>query len=75
QSGIVFGKPGDKIGSLTLPVSQGPRIQLIDNPNNPVYKLLLITGNDENQLRQAAYRLVSAPLPANTESLDVTQQT
>jgi hypothetical protein len=75
QSGIVFGKPGDKIGSLTLPASQGPRIQLIDNPNNPVYKLLLITGNDENQLRQAAYRLVSAPLPANTESLDVTQQT
>ncbi|MDN5680812.1 MAG: cellulose biosynthesis cyclic di-GMP-binding regulatory protein BcsB, partial [Ewingella sp.] len=75
QSGIVFGKPGDKIGSLTLPASQGPRIQLIDNPNNPVYKLLLITGNDENQLRQAAYRLISAPLPANTEYLDVTQQT
>ena len=75
QNGILFGKPGDKIGSLTLPASSGASIQIIDNPINPVYKLLLVLGNDDNQLRQAAYRLISAGMPNNTDHLDVAQQT
>lgn len=74
QNGILFGKPGDKVGSLTLPASDGPSIQIIDNPLNPVYKLLLVLGNDENQLRQASYRLISAAMPNNADSLAVTQQ-
>jgi hypothetical protein len=75
QNGILFGKPGDKIGSLTLPASNGASIQIIDNPINPVYKLLLVLGNDDNELRQAAYRLISGGMPNNAERLDVTQQT
>lgn len=75
QNGILFGKPGDKIGSLTLPASNGASIQIIDNPINPVYKLLLVLGNDDNQLRQAAYRLISGGMPNNTDHLDVAQQT
>jgi len=74
QNGILFGKPGDKIGSLTLPASNGPSIQIIDNPLNPVYKLLLVLGNDETRLRQASYRLISAAMPNNTDHLAVTQQ-
>jgi len=74
KSGILFGKPGDKIGTLTLPPSDGPSIQIIDNPLNPVYKLLLIVGNDESQLRQAAYRLISNALPNNTSQLAVSQE-
>ncbi|MGV8927800.1 MAG: cellulose biosynthesis cyclic di-GMP-binding regulatory protein BcsB [Ewingella sp.] len=73
QNGILFGKPGDKIGSLTLPASNGASIQIIDNPINPVYKLLLVLGNDDNQLRQAAYRLISSGMPNNTDHLDVAQ--
>ncbi len=75
KNGILFGKPGDKVGSLTLPASSGPSIQIIDNPLNPVYKLLLVMGNDESQLRQAAYRLISAAMPNNTDTLTVTQET
>lgn len=74
QNGIVFGKPGDRIGSLTLPATPGPLLQVIDNPLNPVYKLLLVLGNDERQLRQAAWRLVSAPLPEGQSALAVTTQ-
>jgi hypothetical protein len=33
---ILIGHPGDKIGSVTLPATQGPLLQVIDNPNNPV---------------------------------------
>ncbi len=75
KNGILFGKPGDKVGSLTLPASSGPSIQIIDNPLNPVYKLLLVMGNDESQLRQAAYRLISTAMPNNTDTLTVTQET
>lgn len=75
KNGILFGKPGDKIGSLTLPASDGASIQIIDNPINPVYKLLLVLGHDENEIRQAAYRLISAPLPNGSSSIAVTQVT
>lgn len=75
QNGIVFGKPGDQIGPLTLPAAEGASLQLIDNPINPLYKLLLVLGSDEQQLRQAAWRLVSAPLPAGQSTLAVTAAT
>ncbi|PLR51217.1 cellulose biosynthesis cyclic di-GMP-binding regulatory protein BcsB [Chimaeribacter arupi] len=71
QNGIVFGKPGDRIGTLTLPATTGPQLQVIDNPINPVYKLLLVMGTDPQQLRQAAWRLVNAPLPAGQSTLPV----
>ena len=53
HNGILIGHPGDKIGSVTLPATNGPLLQVIDNPNNPVYKLLLVVGADDAQLRQA----------------------
>lgn len=62
QNGILFGHPGERIGTLTLPQASGPQLTLVDNPNNPVYKLLLVTGEDEAQLRQAALRLTTQPL-------------
>ncbi|WP_038909331.1 cellulose biosynthesis cyclic di-GMP-binding regulatory protein BcsB [Dickeya oryzae] len=74
KSGIVFGRPGDKVGTLTLPEVADPTLQLIDNPVNPVYKLLLVVGKDDEQLRQAAYRLVSQPFTGDASSLSVTPQ-
>ncbi|MGM3173790.1 cellulose biosynthesis cyclic di-GMP-binding regulatory protein BcsB [Dickeya lacustris] len=75
KSGIVFGYPGDKIGTLVLPAVSGPTLQLVDNPVNPVNKLMLVIGQDEVQLRQAAYRLVSQPLDVDGATLSVPPQT
>jgi len=74
-NGILFGHPGDRIGTLTFPASQGPMLQVVDNPNNPVYKLLLVSGNDEAELRQAANRLTTQPLTTDESQLQVKPQT
>lgn len=74
HNGILIGHPGDKIGSVTLPATQGPLLQVIDNPNNPVYKLLLVVGADDAQLRQAANRLTTQPLATDASSLNVPPQ-
>ncbi|AHG21771.1 hypothetical protein Z042_20765 [Chania multitudinisentens RB-25] len=71
QNGIIFAQPGEQIGSLTLPQASGPTLQVIDNPLNPVYKLLLVMGSNRNEMRQAAYRLISQPLPEKTPLLAV----
>jgi len=82
NNGILFGHPGERIGTLTFPASNGPMLQLVDNPINPVYKLLLVSGNNADQLRQAANRLtqplatdesqlpVSSPLPDSRKPYD-----
>ncbi|OSN01390.1 cellulose synthase regulator BcsB [Lonsdalea populi] len=75
QNGILFGYPGQKIGRVTLPQVDAPTLQLMDNPDNPIYKLLLVVGKDEDQLRQAAYYLVSQPLIAKQSAITVTPQT
>jgi cellulose synthase operon protein B len=74
HNGILIGHPGDKIGSVTLPAARGPLLQVIDNPNNPVYKLLLVVGADDTQLRQAANRLTTQPLATDASSLNVPPQ-
>jgi cellulose synthase operon protein B len=74
HNGILVGHPGDKIGSVTLPATNGPLLQVIDNPNNPVYKLLLVVGADDAQLRQAANRLTTQPLATDASSLNVQSQ-
>lgn len=74
QNGIVFGAPGEKIGNITLPDASGPTLQMIDNPGNPVFKLLLIIGRNSGELRQATYRLISSPLPSRQNLIQVQDQ-
>ena len=74
QNGILFGHPGDQIGVLTLPNVTAPTLQLVDNPDNPLYKLLLVIGENEAQLRQAAWRLTSQPLNVDGSTLTVNEQ-
>jgi len=57
KNGIVIGRPGDKIGGLTLPETAQPLIKVIHHPENPVWKLLLLVGNDAKQLQDAAWRV------------------
>ena len=73
KNGVVFGHPGEKIGSLTLPDSEGPSLQIVNNPDNPVYKLLLIIGKTDDQLRQATWRLLQ-PFDVDESSLAVAPQ-
>lgn len=74
KNGILFGKPGDQIGGLTLPATQKPMLQIIDNPGNPVYKLLLVVGNSDQQLRAAAWRLTQGKFGDQTASTTVENQ-
>ena len=73
KNGVVFGHPGEKIGSLTLPDSEGPSLQIVNNPDNPVYKLLLIIGKTDDQLRQATWRLLQ-PFDVDESTLAVAPQ-
>lgn len=69
-NGILIGKPGQSIGGVTLPDTNGAALQVIDNPQNPAYKLLIISGHNDMQLRQAAWRLTLPALP-DSDTLDV----
>jgi len=75
KNGILIGHPGDKIGGLTLPQSTEPMLQVIDNPANPVYKLLLVVGNDDAALRTAAWRLTRGNFALQTASMSIPAQT
>lgn len=75
QNGILIGHPGEQIGGLTLPQTTQPLLKIIDNPANPVYKLLLVVGKDEHELRTAAWRLTRGNFTPQTPALDVTAQT
>lgn len=69
-NGIVIGKPGQRVGGIEIPENGGATLQLIDNPNNPAYKLLIISGQNAAQLRQAAWRLTLPDLP-DSDMLEV----
>ncbi|OON38515.1 cellulose synthase regulator BcsB [Izhakiella australiensis] len=72
---VIFGHPGENIAGIVLPQTQQPLIKLLNNPVNPVGKLLLVVGNNDQQLRQAAWRLISGPLNVEGDAMDVTPQT
>lgn len=75
KHGIVIGHPGEEVGELTLPQTSKPLLRIVDNPNNPVYKLLLIVGSDDNALRAAAWRLTRGDFAPQAGSLEVAAQT
>lgn len=74
KNGILIGHPGDTIGGIILPESNEPLIQYIDNPANPVYKLLLIVGKDQTALRMAAWRLTQGQFQQQTASMMIEPQ-
>ncbi|WP_345829460.1 cellulose biosynthesis cyclic di-GMP-binding regulatory protein BcsB [Erwinia sp. HDF1-3R] len=70
KNGFVFASPGEVIGGLVVPRVSGPTLQMVDNPLNPVYKLMLVIGNSDEELRQAAWRLTQ-PLDMDASTLAV----
>ncbi len=73
KNGILFAHPGEMVAGVAIPRVTGPSLQVIDNPVNPVYKLMLVIGKDDDALRQAAWRLTQ-PLSVDVPSLAVAAQ-
>jgi hypothetical protein len=63
SNAIVFAHPGDAIGGLQIPQEKGGSLRITDNPLNPVYKLLVVSGQNLDELKRAAYALTHAKLP------------
>ncbi|WP_019937776.1 cellulose biosynthesis cyclic di-GMP-binding regulatory protein BcsB [Bordetella sp. FB-8] len=55
---VVLALPGELPG-LTMPAVNGPTLAIVPNPNDPNGKLLLITGRDDAEIRQAAMALAT----------------
>ncbi|MEN0613681.1 cellulose biosynthesis cyclic di-GMP-binding regulatory protein BcsB [Klebsiella indica] len=74
KHGIIIGHPGEQVGGLTLPQTDKPLLQVIENPGNPAYKLLLIVGRNDAALRMAAWRLTRGDFAPQTASMTVAPQ-
>ena len=55
---LVFATNAVKPAGLGLADVAGPSIRIIDHPRDPHFKLLVVMGRDESELRQAALGLV-----------------
>lgn len=51
---VVIANTPAQLAALDLPAPQGPTIAMRANPNDPAGKLLVITGRNEQDIRQAA---------------------
>ncbi len=47
-----------QLGELTLPAAKGPTLTMMPHPNDPTSKLLVITGRDSAELKQAVNAVV-----------------
>ncbi|MBY0578103.1 MAG: UDP-forming cellulose synthase catalytic subunit [Burkholderiales bacterium] len=54
---VVFATTGDAPSGLVLPRMDGATLAIVDNPNNPLAKLLLVMGRDPAELARAAQAL------------------
>ncbi len=54
---VVFATPETSLPGLVLPAIQGPALAVVDHPQDPTAKLLLVMGRDANELRTAAASL------------------
>lgn len=70
---LVFAANNERPESLHLPQAEGPTISVIDNPQNPALKLLVLQGRDAADLEKAAQALVLGQLVLGGSSATVTQ--
>lgn len=47
-----------QLGALTLPAAKGPTLTMVTHPNDPTGKLLVVSGRDSAELKQAVNALV-----------------
>lgn len=70
---LVFAANDERPAALQLPQVQGPTLSVIDNPQNPALKLLLVQGRDAADLEKAAQALVLGQLVLGGSSATVKQ--
>ena len=70
---LVFATNSERPDGLTLPQVDGPTISIIDHPQSPAIKLLLIQGRDAADLEKAADALVLGQIVLGGASAVVTQ--
>jgi hypothetical protein len=70
---IVLLSGAGSVDGLTLAESVGPTLTLMANPNDPFGKLLVLSGRDSEQLKQAALALVSGSQTLSGSSVVVNQ--
>jgi hypothetical protein len=58
QHAVVFATNDTRPAQLQLPQVQSPTVSVIDNPGDPLIKLLVFQGKDEAQLQQAVEGVV-----------------
>ncbi|MCW1830158.1 cellulose biosynthesis cyclic di-GMP-binding regulatory protein BcsB [Enterobacter asburiae] len=74
-NGILIGHSGEIIGGFTLPEVDRPTLAIVGNPANPSYRLLLVVGNDDAELRTAVWRLTHGDFPPDTATFSLPVQT
>lgn len=62
---VLFTTANETISGQSFVDPNGSSLKLIDNPNNKKYKLLIVSGRNADELRQAAYQLFNSDLPDN----------
>jgi len=70
---LVFATNSERPDVLALPQVDGPTISIIDHPQNPAIKLLVIQGRDDADLEKAADALVLGQIVLGGSSAVVTQ--
>jgi hypothetical protein len=70
---LVFAANNERPAGLQLPQVEGPALSIIDHPQNPAVKLLVIQGRDAADLEKAAQALVLGQLVLGGASATVTQ--
>ncbi|MEL7028070.1 MAG: UDP-forming cellulose synthase catalytic subunit, partial [Pseudomonadota bacterium] len=63
DNSIVFLTQNDDIDGLDVAPIEGPSLAVVENPENPAGRLLLIMGRDAAELRAAAFALVLRQKP------------
>lgn len=65
---VVFATGAEQPAGVALPKIDGPTIAIVDNPRNPVFKLLLVMGRTPEELRSAANTLALGSTALSGES-------
>jgi hypothetical protein len=73
---VVFATPDTSLPGLVLPAIQGPALAVVDHPQEPTAKLLLVMGRDAAELRAAAAALAlnSRALSGATSAITAFQE-
>jgi hypothetical protein len=68
DNAIVIGRPGEKIGGITMPGKES--ISIINHPLTSAFKLVLICAGSRDRLRDAVFALTSGSVPRSATSLE-----